>query len=316
MTDDDSPNALAHVAAKTTAGVSDVFLRREPELAVVLGDRYELLSVMTAAVLHGIPVAHLHGGEVTEGAIDDSIRHAITKLSHLHLCANEAYAARIRSMGEEPWRVHVTGAPSLDRLREQADRCSRHDLEEAVGMPIKHPFGLLTYHPPTADPDRCLEELEALLAASSPLETVVVTFPGADPGGQSIIERVSRWQGERDGVALVKSLGPLYPRALADADIVLGNSSSGLVEAPTFGVPVVNVGDRQQGRVRWAGALDVPGDAQLVAAAVRQGLDPGFRASLADAVNPYGDGHAAPKIIELLVNEPLDALRRKRFVDQ
>jgi UDP-hydrolysing UDP-N-acetyl-D-glucosamine 2-epimerase len=253
---------------------------------------------------------------VTEGAFDDSVRHAVTKLAHLHLCNAEPYAARIRGMGEEPWRVRVTGDPAIDRLPRLARQWSLDDLGAFAGIDIHRPFGLLTYHPPTLTPDRLGDELESLMHGAEGLATVIATYPCADPGAAEILDRLRRWAKGRDGVALVESLGDRYPAALANADVVLGNSSSGLVETPAFGVPTVNVGDRQRGRARAANVIDVPGDAATVASAIDRALDPKFRAAVASVANPYGDGHAAERVVEALLGAPLDRLLTKRFCNR
>jgi len=313
---DDSPGALLQVASREAVGVGDVLLRRSPDLLIVLGDRYELLGVMLAALLHRVPVVHLHGGDVTEGAFDDAVRHAVTKLASLHCCATDLAAARVRSMGEEAWRIHVTGAPALDTLLDRVAEVSVEQWQAAIGGPPVRPFGIMTYHPPTASPGDTAGELEALLAACDRLGTVVVTSPGAEPGSRAIIERVEAWGRERRDVRIVPSLGACYAPALAAADLVLGNSSSGIVEAPTLGVPAVNVGDRQRGRERPIGVLDVPGRADAIRAAIDRALEPEFRTALATAANPYGDGHASTRIVDLVASVPLTELLRKRFVDE
>ena len=311
---DDDPHRFVLATAEIASALSERFARARPNLLVVLGDRFELLGVMTAAVLHQIPVAHLSGGEITEGAIDDSIRHAVTKLAHLHFAATDAAGARIVALGEEPWRVHVTGDPAIDRLLAEAGAgaANRGPLGDAA---LSHPLGLVTYHPPTLQPQLVERELEAIIAGSAVLSSVLVTHPGPDLGAGAIVDRLSRWADEDDRVLLVPSLGAAYPAVLAQADVMVGNSSSGIVEAPTFGVPVVNVGDRQRGRLRWPGVIDVDGDAVAVREAVVKALNPQFRSAVAARPNPYGDGRAAPRIAEILLSAPLDRLLAKRFCD-
>ncbi len=284
-----------------------------PDLLVLLGDRYELLGVAQSALVLRIPIVHLHGGDVTEGAFDDSVRHAVTKLASLHCCATRLAARRITSMGEEPWRVHVTGAPALDGLRARADEWTDARWHDAIGGAPAHPFGVLTFHPPTIAPQRADALLDALLDACARLGTVVATFPGADPGARGIVERLRRFATVHPDVRLVPSLGAAYVPVVAAADVVLGNSSSGIVEVPTFGVPVVNVGDRQDGRQRAAAVLDAP-DPESVSSALERALDPGFRIALAGRTNPYGDGHASERIVDVLAEAPLPDLLAKRFV--
>jgi UDP-N-acetylglucosamine 2-epimerase (non-hydrolysing) len=313
VSDDDSPRAAAAVVARTTKAVSQAFERWRPDLLVVLGDRSELLGVAAAAVVHRVPIVHLSGGEITEGATDDAVRHAVTKLAHLHCCACEEYAARVRSMGEEPWRVHVTGDPAIDRLVHDSHP-SRAELASTLGVRWQPPVALLTYHPPTLDPGRLDAELDALLDESDALPTVIASYPGADPGASRIIDALRSRAHARDGFVVVESLGRLYPTALAAVDVMMGNSSSGIVEAMSFGLPVVNVGDRQRGRMRGPNVIDAAGERTAVRGALARALDPGFRAGLRGAANPYGDGKAAGRVLDVVLAAPLDELLHKRFV--
>jgi UDP-hydrolysing UDP-N-acetyl-D-glucosamine 2-epimerase len=315
--DDDAPAAVAAATGRGVAGFGAEFARRRPDLLVVLGDRYEMLGAALAALPFGLPVAHLHGGEVTEGAIDEQIRHAITKLAHLHFPAAEPYAARVRQLGEEAWRVHCCGAPGLDRLRARAT-LSREALGQRLGRPLGRPTLLVTFHPETlaaADVPRHAEELTAALEKVD--GEIVATAPGADTGHRAISAALERLAGRRPATQVVTTLGDdVYCSLLREADVMVGNSSSGLIEAPTFGLPVVNVGDRQRGRLRAANVLDTGHDREAIAEAIRQALDPAFRRRLAGLVNPYGDGHAAPRIARILREVELGPrLVRKRFAD-
>lgn len=312
--EDDSAAANVRVVARTAEAVSAALAQHHPDLLVVLGDRTELLGVATAAALHHVPLVHLHGGEVTEGAIDDSVRHAVTKLAHVHCCACEEYAARVRRLGEEPWRVFVTGEPTIDRLLHDTHP-SEGALTCRLGVELRHPFALLTYHPPTLHPERLDAELDALLDACDAFEAVVATYPGADPGASRIIARLREWEQTRSNTVVVESLGKLYPTALAAADVMIGNSSSGIVEAMSFALPVVNVGDRQRGRVRGPNVIDVAGHPAAVRAATARALDPSFRATLRGLPNPYGDGKAASRVVDVLMGVDLDGLLHKKFVD-
>lgn len=304
---------LVAADARVMLGTAEVLERRRPDVLLVLGDRHELLAALAAAVLYSVPVGHLHGGELTEGSSDDAVRHAVTKLAALHFAATETAARRILSMGEEAWRVHVTGAPGLDHLHQLAAAFTADDLVAAIGGPLEPPVGLLTFHPPTLQPDLGRSDLDATLAGCDDLRTVIATFPGRDPGAPWIIERLEKWAASRAGVLLVPTLGALYAAALTTVDVVVGNSSSGIIEAPSFGVPVVNVGDRQAGRERATSIIDVVGAPDAVREAVRRALDVDFRAAAGAAVNPYGDGTAAVRIADILATAPLDRLLRKRF---
>ncbi len=315
--DDDAPATIAGATGRGVAGFAAEFARRRPDILVVLGDRFEMLSAALAALPFGLPVAHLHGGEVTEGAIDEQVRHAITKLAHLHFPAAEPYAARLRQMGEEPWRVHCCGAPGLDRLR-AGGSLSREEIGVRLGRPLGRPTLLVTFHPETlavADVPRQAEELTTALEKVE--GDIIVTAPGLDTAYRVISAALERLAGRRALFRLAPTLGDdVYTSLLREADVMVGNSSSGLIEAPSFGLPVVNVGDRQRGRLRAANVLDVGHDREAIAEAIRRALDPAFRRTLAGLVNPYGDGHAAPRIARVLREVELGPrLTRKRFVD-
>jgi len=310
--DGDGPSAMARLSADVLVGMADALQAHRPALVVLLGDRHELLAAALAATIAGVPIVHLHGGEHTAGAIDDAIRHAVTKLAHVHCCSAQAYAERLVALGEEPWRIHVTGAPSLDRLLAAAQGATRADLEAHLGVELAGPVGLLTYHPPSLHPERMAAELEAVLAACAPLRSVIATFPGMDVGASAVLDRLRQWAGERDGVVLVPSLGAAYPTALATVDVVIGNSSSGIVEAPSFAVPVINIGDRQAGRLRSGCVLDVPGEREVVRAAMDRALSASFRAGPARSGNPHGDGGAARRIVDVLAGVDLDRLLEKK----
>jgi len=285
-----------------------------PDIVVLMGDRHELLPLAHALLLQGWPIAHVSGGEITEGVFDDAVRHALTKLSHLHLCTADQAAARILQMGEEPWRVVVTGDPTLDGLTDIATQAAT-SLPEALGFPLERPVAIVTYHPPTLTPELLEPELESVISSLTEVRTIVATHPGAEPHSAEILERLHRWSSSNPAVHVLSALGGLYAALLAQADVLVGNSSSGLIEAPVFCLPTVNIGDRQRGRQRAANVIDVPGRPEMVSEAVRHALDPTFRASLNGLVNPYGDGHAAERIRDVLTSVPVGGLARKRFVD-
>ena len=315
--DDDAPGAIAASTGRGVVGFAHEFARRLPDVLVVLGDRYEMLSAAVAALPFALPVAHLHGGEVTEGAIDEQIRHAITKLAHLHFPAAEPYADRVRQLGEEPWRVHCCGAPGLDRLRARAT-LSREALADRLGLPLGRPTLLATFHPETlaaADVPRQTEELAAALETVN--GDLVVTAPGADTAHRAVSATLAAMAKRRPSTRLATALGEeVYCSLLREADVMIGNSSSAIIEAPTFALPAVNVGDRQRGRLRAANVIDVGHDRAAIADGIRRALDPSFRARLAGLANPYGDGHAAPRIARVLREVELGPrLTRKRFVD-
>lgn len=318
LLDSDTPGAIAASTGIGVAGFARAFARRRPDLLVVLGDRFEMLSAAVAALPFALPVAHLHGGELTEGAIDEQIRHAITKLSHLHFAAAEPYARRLVQMGEEPWRVHCCGAPGLDRLLRLA-RLSREALAERVGLPLRRPTLLVTFHPVTLEYADTAMHADELAAALSKVDgDVIATYPGADTAGQTIIERLEALTASRPGTRLVKSLGDeVYASLLREVDVMVGNSSSGIIEAPSFGLPVVNIGSRQRGRLRAANVIDVGYGRDEILDGIRRVIEPGFRHGLRGLANPYGDGKAAPRIVGVLREVELGPrLIQKRFADQ
>jgi UDP-hydrolysing UDP-N-acetyl-D-glucosamine 2-epimerase len=313
----DTPEATATAMGTGLQGFGRAFARLAPNIAVVLGDRYEMSVAALAALPFRIPVAHIHGGELTVGAFDDALRHSVTKLSHLHFVSTDEYARRVRQMGEEPWRVTVSGAPSLDNLR--AVRLQpREALETRLGLRLGPRFLLATFHPATlerADPrEQACALLDAIVATGLPC---VITLPNADPGGMAIRSVINQLAADHPQLQPVESVGTeAYFSLMALAAAMAGNSSSGLIEAASFELPVLNVGSRQAGRVRARNVIDVEPDAGAIAAGLRRALDPDFRAALRGLVNPYGDGHAADRIVERLATVELGAgLVTKWFVD-
>jgi UDP-hydrolysing UDP-N-acetyl-D-glucosamine 2-epimerase len=301
-------------AARVMEGTARALSDDPADLLILLGDRFETLAAAQSAILGGVPLAHLSGGDVTEGAMDDGFRHALTKLSHLHFVFHEPAARRLRQMGEAPERVHVVGNPALDGLAKSA-RMPEAELERRLGAPLGDRNLLVTFHPVTLQPDRGAGELEGLLTALGRLGegwTIWFTAPNADPGGEVVRRRIRQWATGRENARVCTALGEAYPALAARCRAVIGNSSSGLAEVPTLGVPTVDVGLRQSGRlagpsVVWSRAEP---DAILAALAAAEKLG-------SDAmVNPYGDGRSVPRIVALLRDAPSrDALLRKPFVD-
>jgi UDP-hydrolysing UDP-N-acetyl-D-glucosamine 2-epimerase len=312
----DGPVETAAAMGRCTAGVAGVLERLRPDLFVVLGDRYEALAAAQAALVMGVPVAHLCGGEATEGAIDESLRHAITKLSALHFVATPAFAARVRQMGENPAHVHVVGTPGLDNF-EALPLLDRAGLEAQLGFSLGSSSLLVTYHPATLGrlpAERAMDELLAALERF-PEARLILTEPNADPGAGAVLERLRAFARRHAGRAyLTPSLGQLrYLSALKCVDAVVGNSSSGIIEAPTAGVPTVNVGDRQKGRPRAASVIDVAEARDDIEAGLRRALEPEFRALARSVENPYGGPGAARRIVAVLESVELGALRVKTF---
>jgi len=287
------------------------------DVLVVLGDRWELLYVVPPAFLLGIPIVHLHGGEVTEGAVDERIRHAVTKLADHHCVASADAAARLRQLGEPDDRIHVTGAPGLDRLA-TAMPATDGEIAALLGVAaVDRPAALFTYHPPTAQPDAPVgrwarEAAEATLAVCG---TVIASHPGMDEGRDEIRAALTELAAREPRLRLVEALGRDYPRLLGAVDVVVGNSSSGVIEAATLHVPAVDIGERQRGRLRGDNVVHAEGGRTAVEAAVREALSARGRERAAAVTNPYGTGAASEAILDI-VREAATAPRVKRFVDR
>lgn len=307
----DGPADIAAAMGRGLKGFAAAFTRLKPDLLVLLGDRYEILAAAAAALPFRLPVAHIHGGESSEGAWDESVRHAVTKLSHVHFPAAAAYARRLRQLGEDPLRIHCFGSPGLDRLR-SLDRLSRVELARELGLPLKRPLGVVTYHPATLAADRGLGELDALLGALKSFEgTLIFTYPNADVGGKAVLAKIRAFTAaDPRHRAAFASLGQRrYFSLLRHADVMAGNSSSGLLEAPYFGLPAVNVGDRQKGRLRLGNVIDVP---RPTAARIRRAL----RSALRRVRRPLAAAGISPsrRIVSAMKRLRLDdKLLSKRF---
>jgi UDP-hydrolysing UDP-N-acetyl-D-glucosamine 2-epimerase len=315
--DADTPDAIAVSVGVGVEGFARAYAAQRPDLLIVLGDRFEMYAAAVAALPFMIPVAHLHGGELTYGAIDDALRHSMTKLSHLHFVATETFAQRVRQLGEEPWRVIVSGSPSLDGMRAMP-RLTHHELEEHLGLSLDTPPLLVTFHPVTLESAQAewqaRQVVEALQTFHGP---IIVTAPNEDTHGRLIRQVFEQFVAQHPRARFVEALGRrAYVSVMAVACAMVGNSSSGLIEAPSFQLPVVNVGTRQEGRLRAGNVIDVGSTRDEIVRGLRQVLDPGFRAVLKTLINPYGNGHAAETIVRTLRTVALDdRLLRKRFVD-
>jgi UDP-hydrolysing UDP-N-acetyl-D-glucosamine 2-epimerase len=313
----DDPESVARSASQVLAGVAAALVRLKPDVLVLLGDRYELLAAAQAAVLTRVPIAHIHGGEVTEGAIDDAIRHAVTKLSHWHFAAAEPYAERIRQMGEAPSCVWNVGAPAMDNIA-SLEPVPKEALEAFLGLKLRAPTFLVTYHPVTMDADGGLAAMQALLTAIDTGDgAIVITGANADPGAGAIRERLQNFANARPGrVVLVESLGARrYLSLMRYVDAVVGNSSSGLLEAPAVGVPTVDIGPRQQGRLRAPSVLHCGESVAEIRQALERALSTEHRTITARRESPYGQPGAAQRIIDQLSTLEL-GVSAKLFVDR
>lgn len=314
---DDSPLGVTKSLGLATLGFAESLARLRPDLLVVLGDRYEMLGAAQAAMIARIPIAHIHGGEATEGAIDEAIRHAITKMSHLHFVATDDFRRRVVQLGEAPDRVWVVGAAGLDNIA-RLPLLARDALETNLGLRLTPPSLLLTYHSVTQHNDEPGLAMRELLAAADALAgTIIVTGANADAGGSAIRREAVRFAAARPGrVLLDETLGALrYLSAMKHVDVVVGNSSSGLLEAPALGTPSVDIGDRQRGRPRAPSVVHCAATRDAIAAAIRQALTPDHRAIARRCETPYGTPGAAERIYRVLLAHPLDGILLKRFHD-
>ncbi|MBM3522329.1 MAG: UDP-N-acetylglucosamine 2-epimerase (hydrolyzing) [Alphaproteobacteria bacterium] len=313
----DTPEGTAKSTGLGVIGFAQLFGRWRPDILLLMGDRFEMFAAAAAALPFGIPIAHLHGGEVSEGAIDDSLRHAITKLSHLHLVSTRRHRDRVIQMGEVPERVVWCGAPALDNLR-TLESPDRTHLESRIGMPLSPAPLLVTFHPATHEPARTAGDVAALLAAlAEDGSPVVFTAPNADAGGRAIRAAIEAGMARHERWRLVANLGLAdYYGLLAHAAAMVGNSSSGIIEAASFGLPVVDIGSRQRGRTRGANVIHSEADRAAIAAAIARARSPAFRSGIAGIANPYDRDGATPRIVTALRELPLGArTRMKRFHD-
>ncbi|MCP4400091.1 MAG: UDP-N-acetylglucosamine 2-epimerase (hydrolyzing) [bacterium] len=316
----DTEEAVAVSMGLGTIGFAKSYQRLQPDMLLVLGDRFEIFAAVASAVPFRIPVAHIHGGESTEGAMDELFRHAMTKMSHLHFPATRAYADRIVQMGEPPERVFCFGAPGLDNVY-QLDLLTRNALVECLKVPQDRPFGVVTYHPVTLEENSVVSHMEELLPALKNFPEIywIFTLPNADTGGRIIIRKIEDFVNEYpDAGKDFPSLGQLrYLSLLKHAVAMVGNSSSGLTEAPSFALPVVNIGERQQGRIRARNVLDVPiCNKDSITETIRTAISEEFRNTLQGIKNPYGEGAASEKIVETVKTFPLnEGLLKKHFYD-
>lgn len=297
-------------AAAALALVGRELRERQPDALLLAGDRLETAAAAVAATVTRVPIVHLHGGEQTGGAFDDALRHAITKLSHLHLVSHEEHARRVAALGEDPATIHVVGAPGLDAAF-RPDLAGRAELEAALGIALHPPVIVVTVHPATLEPDPSAVVDPVVRAMDRVRATYVITLPNADPGNAPIRDALLA-AASAPGRAAVAALGERrYWGLLRLADAMLGNSSSGIVEAPALDLPAVDVGERQRGRRREANVLSVPAEAEAVAGALRQALEPGTRAAIAARHPVLADGRAGQRIADIIAAwDPLHPPRK------
>ena len=319
LTSSDSPVGIAKSMGLGTIGFADALQRLDPDVLVLLGDRYEILSVAQAALVARIPIAHIHGGEATKGLIDDSIRHALTKLSHYHFVTAQPFRDRVVQMGEHPERVFQVGAPGLDHL-ERMELMDRDEFEASIDFELGGRSCIVTYHPVTLSESSPAEPFAELLAAldSTADLRIIFTKSNADTEGRVINQMIDEYVQEHGSRACAfTSLGQRrYLSALHHVDAVVGNSSSGMIEAPPVPVPTVNLGDRQGGRLRAPSVIDCKEEESSIRDALDQALSSEFRERIQDVSSPYGDGHASPRIKETLKEATLgEEVLKKGFYD-
>jgi UDP-hydrolysing UDP-N-acetyl-D-glucosamine 2-epimerase len=298
-------------------GFASAFSRLKPDILVLLGDRFEVLAAATAAMVARIPIAHIHGGESTEGLIDEPIRHAVTKMSHIHFPAVDLYAKRIRQMGEDPEKIFILGAPGLDHIY-LTPLPERKDLQKELGIDLTPRVAVITYHPVTLEFSTARQHTANLFTAIQGRDlTLVFTYANADTGGRVINQMIAEFVKNEPHAYAFPNLGQRrYLGLLRMADVMVGNSSSGIIEAPSFKLPVVNIGDRQRGRVRAANVIDCGVEQPEISRALDQALSKEFRDSLKGLINPYGTGQVSSQIVSKLKQIPLgEELLKKRFKD-
>jgi len=311
----DTPVGIAKSMGLGVIGFADAYSQLKPDLVVLLGDRFELLSAAQAALVAKIPLAHIAGGDITEGAFDEAIRHSITKMSHLHFVTNEISANRVRQMGENPDHIFTVGSPGLDYIK-KAKLLNRTDLQKTLAFPFKNKNLLITFHPVTLEKSSSADHFQELLNAIHSVGDdmgLIFTLPNADTEGRQFIAMLKKFVESHPNAKAFTSLGQqLYLSTMANIDAVVGNSSSGLYEAPSFRIPTVNIGDRQKGRLKATSIIDCKPEAEAIRKSIEKALDEDY----SDTVNPYGDGNSSVKILSILKSFPdLKTLLKKKFYE-
>lgn len=318
----DTPYELSIYVGRILKKVAEVIKNYKPQLLLLLGDRHELLGVTAAAVLARVPIAHIAGGESTEGSIDEQVRHAVTKMAHVHFVSTFEYGRRIRLMGEEAWRIYVVGSPGIENIY-RLEFLSREEILNQFDIDILKPTLLITYHPETlTSASEPTEEIQALISALKEFKDFqqVITYPGTEVGFQKIVSAWEAYAAEFPNVRLHKSLGSrAYLGVMKHAAAVVGNSSSGIIEAPSLKVPTINIGDRQKGRIRAESVIDVPCSREAIIKALRQAIyDQHFRQQVQKVKNPYdpyGDGNVSGRVVSVLESLALDRRLLEKKLD-
>jgi GDP/UDP-N,N'-diacetylbacillosamine 2-epimerase (hydrolysing) len=313
----DSPLGISEAIADGIRGCGMAFSNLKPDIIVLLGDRFEIFAAATAALTARIPIAHIHGGEATEGLIDEAIRHSVTKMSHLHFVAADVYRNRVIQLGEDPNNVHLVGGLGLDSIN-NLKLLEKKELEDSLKLKFADRSLLITFHPVTLENETAEVQMLELLAALSNFQdaTLIFTLPNADTGGRILLRLIEDFVTSNPNAYSFDSLGQLkYLSCLKFVDGVVGNSSSGLIEAPSFRKGTVNIGDRQRGRLKSKSVIDCIPIKSEIQVALRQLYSTEFQNELADAKNPYGTGGASHKILTVLKNVDLSGIVKKKFND-
>lgn len=317
LTSSDTAVGIAKSMGLGLIGFADVLNDLKPDLIVVLGDRFEIFAAVSAALVARIPVAHLHGGETTEGAFDESLRHSITKMSHLHFVAAEDYRQRVIQLGEQPERVFLVGGLGVDNIKRMT-LLDRQELEASLGLKLAQKNLLVTFHPVTLETATATDQMAELLLVLAELKDtqLIFTMPNADTDGRALIKMIEKFVEHNHNAHAYTSLGQLrYLSCIAQVDGVVGNSSSGLLEAPSFNKGTINIGDRQRGRLQATSVINSTPTLQGIKAALKKLYSADFQAGLKDVRNPYGEGGASEKVVNTIKNYAIDGITKKVFYD-
>lgn len=317
LTSSDTPVGIAKSMGLGLIGFADALNELNPDLIVVLGDRFEMFAAVSAALVARIPVAHLHGGESTEGAFDEAFRHSITKMSHLHFVAAEEYRRRVIQLGESPDRVFLVGGLGIDNIK-RLKFLDRGELEASLGFTLGQRNLLITFHPTTLETGTAADQMAELLATLSELRDtkLIFTMSNADTDGRALTQMVDQFVAQHANARAYTSLGQLrYLSCLAHVDGVVGNSSSGLAEVPSFKKGTINVGDRQRGRLQAESVINCSPTRNSIAAALGKLYSADFQASLSEVRSPYGEGGASEKVVEIIKHFAIDGIAKKIFYD-
>jgi len=317
LTSSDTSVGIAKSMGLGLISFADALNELKPDLIVVLGDRFEIFAAVSAALVARIPVAHLHGGETTEGAFDEALRHSITKMAHLHFVAAQEYRQRVIQLGEQPDRVFLVGGLGIDNIK-RLKLLDRAELEASLDFKLGHKNLLITFHPVTLENSTATEQMAELLEVLAGLADtqLIFTMPNADNDGRALIKMVQQFVAQHSNARAFPSLGQLrYLSCIAQVDGVVGNSSSGLAEVPSFKKGTVNIGDRQRGRLQAASVINCEPTLKGIQAALKKLYTEDFQANLSEVQNPYGEGGASEKVVQTIKYCAIEGIAKKSFYD-